>query len=121
MQSIQNYHCWCMVWSPQTLNDINLLEAVQRPAAHWFCNSRWDSETFTWSVSNDASFVYRQFVLSRISITLTFPTYCTDNTMRTHNHVLTCLPLSMPPLEGILFFLFMFVLSGMQYQFTFWN
>ena len=41
-------YAW-MVWSPHTIKDINLLEAVQRRVARWACNSRWDPVTFTWS------------------------------------------------------------------------
>jgi len=29
----------CVVWSPHTMKDMNLLEAVQRRAAHWACSS----------------------------------------------------------------------------------
>jgi len=40
----------CVVWSPHTMKDRNLLEAVQRHAVRWACSSRWDP---VWSVSND--------------------------------------------------------------------
>ena len=46
----------CVVWSPHTVKDVNVLEAVQRRAARWACGSRWDPTTFSWSLSHDTCY-----------------------------------------------------------------
>ena len=97
----------CVVWCPHTIKDINLLEAVQRRAARWACNNRWDPVTFTWSVSSEDC--YRRLCLPPLCVrrdylsvctlqdirhtnTISFPTYCTYNIMPTRSHVLTLIP-----------------------------
>ena len=42
----------CVVWSPYTAKDVDLLEAVQRRAARWACGSHWDPTTSSWSLSH---------------------------------------------------------------------
>jgi len=42
----------CVVRSPHTVKDVNLLEAVQRRAARWACGNRWDPTTSSWSLSH---------------------------------------------------------------------
>ena len=46
----------CVVWSPHTVKDVNLLEAVQRRAARWACGSHWDPTTCSWSISHDVCY-----------------------------------------------------------------
>ena len=41
------------VWNPFTDKDIEVLEKVQRRAAHWACGSRWDPNILTLSESPD--------------------------------------------------------------------
>ena len=40
----------CVVWSPHSVKDVNLVEAVQRRAARWVCGSRWNQTTHSWSI-----------------------------------------------------------------------
>ena len=46
----------CVVWSPHTVKDVILLEAVQRHAARWACGSHWDPTTCSWSISHDVCY-----------------------------------------------------------------
>ena len=41
------------MWSPHTSRDILVLEAVQRHAAKWVCESRWDPSNRRWTKSSD--------------------------------------------------------------------
>jgi len=43
----------CPVWHPYTAKNINVLESVQRKAAHWASNSRWIPSSYCWSKSSD--------------------------------------------------------------------
>ena len=43
----------CPVWHPYTIKNINTLESVQRRAARWASNSKWDAISHCWSKSSD--------------------------------------------------------------------
>ena len=43
----------CPVWHPYTTKNINTLESVQRRAARWASNSKWDAISHCWSKSSD--------------------------------------------------------------------
>ena len=43
----------CRVWHPHTAQNINTLESVQRRAARWAANSKWDAISHCWSKSSD--------------------------------------------------------------------
>jgi len=83
-----------MVWSPHTIKDINLLEAVQRRAA---CNST-SSEDYYRRLCFPSLCARRDYLsvctLQDIRHTNTISSYCTYNTMPTRSHVLTLIPLS---------------------------
>ena len=97
----------CVVWSPHTAKDVNLLEAVQRRAARWACGSRWDPSTCSWSLSHDTCYqklhlpalCTRRDYLSvctfqdiRHNGSVPFLNYCTYNTLPTRSHYLSVIP-----------------------------
>jgi len=40
----------CVVWSPYTAKDINLLEAVQKRGLRWACGSCSDPSALSWTI-----------------------------------------------------------------------
>lgn len=57
----------CQVWNPHQCGNIDLLERVQRQAAHWSCGSQWNPITLSWSKSSEACLTDLSWPTSTIS------------------------------------------------------
>ena len=44
----------CQVWLPHYQKDILVLESVQKRAARWVCNSRFNLSHYSWSPTSDS-------------------------------------------------------------------
>lgn len=98
----------CTVWSPYTSKDVNLIESVQRRAARWIQNSRYDSDTHKWTKSSDVcvqelklptltlrrsyySLLMLHSIIHKMS-PIDFDTHFELNQLSTRSHPLTLIP-----------------------------
>ena len=99
----------CQVWNPHQRGNIDLLERVQRRAAHWTCGSQWSPVPLSWTRSSEACLgdllwptlhLRRQYlsivtlydILHKRFPSLNFTDYCTLSGTCTRKHALTILP-----------------------------
>ena len=104
----------CVVWSPHTAKDVNLLEAVQRRAARWACGSRWNPTTCSWSLPHETCYqklhlpplCSRRDYLSVCTLqdirhngSIPFLKYCTYNKLATRSHSLSLFVWNQVPID----------------------
>lgn len=96
------------MWNPYQCGNTNLLERVQKQAAHWSCGSKWNPVTLSWSKSSEVcleELIWSSLLLHHqyLSIStlydilhkhypLNFSDYCTLSATCTRKHAFAFLP-----------------------------